>query len=672
MPTDHKLAVILFADIAGYTAMMQANEQTALELLSRFEEVLEDITPKFQGRIVKYFGDGCLLTFDSTNSSVDCAIALQKAFNETPAVPVRMGLHLGDVVFKNDNVFGDGVNIASRIESLGIPGAILLSKTIRDQIKNNAEFLLVCLGSFDFKNVLEPMEVFAVANPGFVVPRREEMQGKLKDKQKNVRRGTWVALGAVLLLLFIFILYNFITTGKQNVTHKSIAILPFKVMTGSSEDNLGAGIVDDIVSYLSKIKELDVKSNQSSKQYADTKKSLKEIGDELSVTSLVTGTIRQIGNRIHISAQLIDTETENTIWSEQYDKEVVQVFDLETEVATQIVNALKAKLTKQEQKDLSKRYTENVEAYKLYRKGRNFWGTRTKESYDSADVYYKKAIELDPDYPLAYAGLADLYTFNQKGLSQLEAIPIAREYAMKALSLDSTLTEARTTIAFIQFQFDYDWKGAKQALQKIIRDNPNYPIAHIYYGSTLLYTGKIKEGINEIKKALSLDPLSPVPNYVLGRSYYYAHEYDSAIVQIQKAITLFPNFKTSYVTLGLAFLQKELYAKAIDTFSKLPPLTNDQGNSGLYMLAYSYALTGNLTKAKTILEKVPNEFRLQWPLFSSYVYVGMGDTDAALTQLEYAYEARAIGMVFVKAEPVLDPIKNEPRFKALMKKMNLE
>lgn len=236
MSTDHKLAAILFADIAGYTALMQKNEQDALGLLNQFKEVLENITPKHQGRIVQYFGDGCLLSFDSSSNSVDCAIGLQKAFGETPLVPVRIGLHLGDVIFRNENVFGDGVNIASRIESLGIPGAILMSKTIRDQIKNKTDFLLVSLGSFEFKNVDEPMEIFAVANPGFVVPKREEMQGKLRTAiQKRISKK-WLATGIAALLTLLFTAWYFgrgsaSSPLSKETREKAIAVMSFENQT---------------------------------------------------------------------------------------------------------------------------------------------------------------------------------------------------------------------------------------------------------------------------------------------------------------------------------------------------------------------------------------------------------------------------------------------------------
>ncbi len=675
MDTDHKLAAILFADIANYTAMMQANEKNALAVLNRFEEALEDMVPKHQGQIVKYFGDGCLLAFDCTSNGVDCAIALQKVFNETPFVPVRMGLHMGDVVFKNDNVFGDGVNIASRIESLGVPGSILISKTIRDQITNKNEFSLVSLGYFDFKNVLESMEIFALANDGLIVPVKEKMSGKLKETQKKSSLRKWkITSGIFVLFIAAFLFYKNNFSPTEFVGEKSIAVLPFEnTGTENKEEYINDGITQDIINNLSKVSSLEkVIGWLSVRSFKKSTISVKQIASELGVATILAGTIQRQGDRIHIIAELIQVSSGKRLWGQDYNYNSKDLLSIQANVAKEIVNALQATLTKEEKKGLSKHYTENIEAYKFYGKGRYFWDQRTKESYDSAEMYYKKAIELDPEYALAYAGLADLYTFNQKGLSQREAIPIAREYAKKALSLDSTLTEALTTIAFIQFQFDYDMKTAKQAFQKIIHDYPNYPIAHLYYGNLLVYTGHFKEGINENKKALSLDPLSTVLNYVLCRNYYYGHEYDSSIAQFRKTLILNPKFKTAYVSAGLASLQKKLSADAIDAFSKLPPLSNDQGNSGLLMLSYAYALTGDLTKAKSTFEQVPEEFRIKWPYFVSYVYLGMGDTDGALTQLEYAYRDHAIGIVFIKTEPAFDLIRNEPRFKALLKKTGLD
>ena len=254
----------------------------------------------------------------------------------------------------------------------------------------------------------------------------------------------------------------------------------------------------------------------------------------------------------------------------------------------------------------------------------------------------------------------------------MEAIPIAKEYAQKALSLDSTLTEAWTTIGFIQSHFEYDWTGAKILFEKIIKNNPNYPIAHLYYGNVLLAFGKTDDALAETKKALALDPLSAVINYVLGREYFHTRKYDSAITQLRKNLNLNPKFINSYVPLGEAYTQKKLYTEAINAFSKLDSVTFDLGSNGFLFQSYVYYLSGDSTTAKSFFDKVSKQDLLRAPYLTACIYIARGNFNEALTQLEYAYQVRAIQMPFITVDPMLDPLRKEPRFKAIMKKMNLE
>jgi tetratricopeptide (TPR) repeat protein len=250
---------------------------------------------------------------------------------------------------------------------------------------------------------------------------------------------------------------------------------------------------------------------------------------------------------------------------------------------------------------------------------------------------------------------------------------IARDYTNKALMLDSDLIEALTTKAFIQSHFDNDWKGAKIAFEKIIRDNPNYAIAHLYYGNVLTFTGNIEAGINETKKALALDPLSSAINMVLGRSYYHERNYDQAITQLQKTIALNPKFWSAYGLLGNSFLQKKLYPQAIDAFSKLPPGMYDVGVTGILTMSYAYAFSGDTVKAKEEFNKISkDDYTKLAPVSIALFYIYMSNFDEALTQLERAFNAHALGMIMLKVDPVYDPIRNEPRFKALLKKMNFD
>jgi len=245
-------------------------------------------------------------------------------------------------------------------------------------------------------------------------------------------------------------------------------------------------------------------------------------------------------------------------------------------------------------------------------------------------------------------------------------------YARKALELDSSLVEAQTTLAFIQSHFNFDWQGAKVKFDKIIKNNPNYPIAHLYLGNVLLFTGHINEGLAETKKALSIDPLSSAMNHVLGRNYFHARKYDSAILQLQKSITLNPRFFQSYTNLGYCYLQKKQYAQALEAFSMLPPGMYDLGGHGNLVRCYGYAASGDKTKAMELLKATPSETQLKFPTLMSQINVALGNNEEAFNYLELGYKTRALPLIMLKIDPAWDPLRFEPRFKALLKKMNFE
>ncbi len=419
------------------------------------------------------------------------------------------------------------------------------------------------------------MEVFALSNEGLAVPRKEELTGKLKEiEKKSLRKKLTIAsAGLIILAAGFFIYQNFFRTANLSAVEKSIAVLPFEnVAVGDSEEYISDGITQGIINNLSKISSLQkVIGWFSVKSFKKTNKSVKQIAEELGVAVILTGTMQRNADKIRIIAELIDVNTNKRLWGNDYNYDWGNVLLIQSEVAQQIVTALRANLSPEEKKGLSKHYTENVEAYKFYRKGRWFSDKRTIESYDSAEANYQRAIQLDPDYALAYSGIADCYSLPPfKGLPELEAIAFAKTYANKALSIDSTLSEALTTIGFIQSAFDYDWAISKRTLEKAIELNPNYPMAHVFYGNLLQYTGEnTEEGINEIRKALNLDPLSASLNWILGRNYYYAHKYDSAYEQLKKTLTLFPDYWYTIETFVHVLLQRKNYSEAIEWCKKV-------------------------------------------------------------------------------------------------------
>ena len=669
---NRQLAAILFTDIVGYTAMMQKDEQNALAVTRHYVAALNEATETFHGKILNDYGDGSLCSFPSATEAVRAAVRIQQQLQMEPKVPLRVGIHVGELFFEGSKVMGDSVNVASRIQSLGCANSVLFSKEVFDKLRNQPEYKSVSLGKFEFKNVDEPLEIFALEREGLIVPKREQLSGKLKAiKKKSATKRIIVAAILLVLLLGSFLFYRSSVNPPGFTGEKSVAVLPFE-NTDTSEQYLTDGVTQDIINKLSKISSLQkVIGWFSVRSFRKTTQSIKQIADELGVAAILKGSVEKRDNKTYIIAELIEAGTNNRLWGDEFVYDSKDFLTIQSRVSSQIVTALHGNISADDRKKLDKNYTENIEAYKLYRRGRAFWDKRSRENYDSAEANYKRAIDLDPDYALAYAGLADCYTFNQTGASQLDAIPIAEKYARKALELDSTLVEAQTTLAFIQSHFNFDYQGAKINFERIIKNNPNYSIAHLYLGNLLHFTGNIDAGLAETKKALSLDPLSTITNFVLGRNYYFGGKYDSAIRQLQVSITLNPRFPQAHTFLGYCYLQKKLYPQALETFSRLPSGDYDGFHGGL-VRCYGYVASGDRARAMDSLKTIPRNTQLNYPVMMSQISVAFGNKDEALNYLELAYQNHALLMLTLKVEALWDPLRSEPRFKALLKKMNFQ
>ena len=519
----------------------------------------------------------------------------------------------------------------------------------------------------------EPVEVFALANEGLLIPDRKKVEGKLKEKKGYQKRYLIIFAAAVLLISGLLLFRSF--TGKTGNTIKSIAVLPF--LNGSNDkDNeyLGDGIAQEIISQISKINALEVIGWASSVSFKNINESLKEKADALGAQAIVSGSIQKEGDKVLIRVELTDADTGKRLWGEEYNRQWGDILNIQTEVAQKIADALNERLTPKEKTDLSKHGTENIEAYKYYRKGRWFWDKRTSKDQDSAEAYYKNALNLDPDYALAYSGLADIYAMNMKGLNQMDAIPIAKQYVAKALALDSNLSEALATSGLINCYFDYNWHNAKTLFEKAIRANPNYSFAHVLYGNLLQWNyDSTDAGLNEVKKGLSLDPLSTTFNWALGRNYFDARKYDSAYLQLKKTYIMDPGNYIPRGTYSSVLVQRKNFAEALNVLSELP-----SGSINLELdlkgpcISYLYAAMGDKVRAKSELEKSLKDFPNQSPYNVARALIAIGDFNKAIDYLERAYQSRDIRMWHIKVDPTLDPIRNEPRFRAILTKMHLE
>jgi TolB-like protein len=396
------------------------------------------------------------------------------------------------------------------------------------------------------------------------------------------------------LLAVSYFVYQHFFHASGFSGEKTIAVLPFENVGGPDrEEYVSDGITQDIINNLSKISSLQkVIGWFSVRSFKKTTKSLKQIADELGVAAILSGTIEKHEGKVHIIAELVEVSTNKRLWGDDFEYDSKDILSVQSKLVGEIISALKVNLTSEEKRVLIKNYTDNPEAYKLYRKGLYFWNQNNGAYFDSAKLYFKKALDIDPDYALAYSGLANCYIF-YKLPSQLEGIPIARAYAEKALSLDSNLTEATTTLGFIQSDFDYDWATSKVTLQKAIRVNQNYPEAHLFYGNLLQYTGENTErGIEEVKRALELDPLAARFNWILGRNYFLARKYDLAEEQLKKTLNLYPDHLYSKETLSLLYLEKKKFAEAFGLIRQFPEISYTNGPEQIYYLCYAYAVAG--------------------------------------------------------------------------------
>ena len=356
---DHRLAAIMFTDIEGYTALMQKDEDKALEFINRHREVFNSITSKYGGRILQFYGDGTLSTFESAIDAVNCGIEMQMSFKLNPMIPVRIGIHSGDVIFSKDGVIGDGVNVASRIESLAIPGSVFVSEKVFDEIKNQSFIQTISLGKFEFKNVTKPIEVFAITNPGLTIPDINDLNGNIKKEDKGpTKKSTnfssllstlkWAIIPFMAIVAGIFF-YNQgwinsspddINTSKE-LSDKSIAVLPFINDSGDSSNiYIINGLMEAILNNLQKINDLRVISRTSTERYRGSGKSMPEIAKDLNVRYLVEGSGQKLGEHILLNVQLIDAVSDSHIWSQQFERETSDIFNIQIEVAKSIADEI--------------------------------------------------------------------------------------------------------------------------------------------------------------------------------------------------------------------------------------------------------------------------------------------------------------------------------------------
>ena len=466
---------------------------------------------------------------------------------------------------------------------------------------------------------------------------------------------------------------NLILASKQ-----SIAVLPFVDLSPlKDQEHFCDGMTDEIIAKLSQIRELKVICRTSAMRYKNTDKDIKEIGQELAVTTILEGSIRKEKDDIRVTAQLINAEDSFRLWSDIYDRKLESVFMIQSDIAERIVHALQMRLSPEEIGQIDKTPTENIEAYNSYLKGRYFWNKRTGEGMRKAIAYFGQAIEEDPSYALAYSGIADSYCMLGIWcfLAPKEAFPKAEAAARKALELDDRLAEAHASLASVRAVYGWDWPEAEKIFKRALELNPNYTMARLWYGNLyLMPMGQLEKAMREVKRALELDPLSPIINYGVGDLLYSSRNYDQAIEAFQNVITLDPNFPPANYRLTWAYIKAGMYEEAFKKLEKSFRLWEHDEEKVITPVRLAYTKSGfkaAMEKAFDILAE--GSKTKYWPLVDLARYSAfLEKDDEALELLEKAYECHESGFYNIKTDPLFDNLRLDPRFKSLLKKTGLE
>ncbi len=640
MAATRRLAAIMFTDMVGSTASAQADEAGALKLRDEQAGLVRPLFAAHQGREIKSMGDGFLAEFDSALRAVQCAIDIQQHLHErnsqTGVTPIllRIGIHLGDVEQRETDIFGDAVNIASRIEPLSLPGGVCFSGEVFSQIRNKIPNKLEKLPPAPLKGLQVSMDVYQVVLP-------------------------WTGQG----------------TPPEHSGPTGIAVLPFTNISPDPKDEYFAdGLTEELISVLSQLRELRVIARTSVTPYKATSKGIAQIGAELGVSSILEGSVRKAGNQLRITAQLIDVVTQGHLWANSYNRELNDVFAVQAELATQVAEALKIELRATEKAQLGARPAVKSEAYLAYIKGRTLLHQGSDVARQAAKAQFELALSLDPKYAAAYSGLADATRLHGQWapyyIPRAEWEEPARRLIATALELDPNLAEAHASLASTLWS-DFDLPGAETEYQRALSLNPSYSLAHRWYAEFLEDEGRADEALVEFRLAEAADPLSPLNLMHFARLLVWLGKFDEAFSKIQKLAEIEPDGDLYHGGLRDYSLARSDIAQGLKEIRWFEDRRTDPRDKQRTR-AFYYAVSGEKEKARALLrqdEALPD--RPQSAQYTAWLYADLGDLDDCFRWLDKAIAAGRIDFAPWRLDPSLAHVRSDPRFQAVLKKLKL-
>ena len=770
MSQSRQLAAIMFTDIVGYTALMGKDSNKALELVRISKEIQKPLVEKHHGQWLKEMGDGAMAKFSTALDAVNCSIEIQEIARGKLDAKLRIGLHLGDITIENDDVYGDGVNVASRLESIADPGGIYISESIEKAIQGQTDVQAKYLGEVKLKNVAYGVRTYAVQGVGLPLPEvkadkelsghlwaevqrrgviraavtyvaaglllvlllretqnwitlpdwsltavltsllvcfpiamylawnyerspegfvrtssRESWQNPYSTAKRKPLTGSFVIAGLVLVIAVMYFYPGFHSSGqesetsesvmKSSIIDKSIAVLPFVNMSNDpDQEYFSDGMMEEILNHLMQIEDLKVTSRTTAMRYKRTDKSLAEIGLELAVANILEGSVRKQGNQVRITVQLIDVNTDQHLWSESFDRNLDDVFSIQSEVAQSVARSLQAEISPEIRIKIQSQPTTNTEAYNLYLQARFQIRTATSAGYAKATELLEKAIQLDPEFADAYVYLGlRKSAFSWTGLSRVksakEAVEIGRPYYDKALEIDPDNIQAHLSLARSYLWYEWDFEAADREYQILIDLTPNFS-----WTDFLIASGRFEEALERSKIRFELNPLSPGALTSRILSNYFNNQPTEALAAIGTALSgdIAGHYMISDASRVYLYLEK--YDKVIETIDRFFNEYEDvRSPRPLGTLAIAYYHLADLDKSNQLLQelkKQSEESSVGSPSFySAMVYAQMGEFDTAFEWLEKAYQDHEVEMYWLKVEPPFKPLHNDPRWQQMLDKV---
>ncbi|HQV55666.1 MAG: tetratricopeptide repeat protein [Chitinophagaceae bacterium] len=646
MSQSRQLAAIMFTDIVGYTALMGNDEQKAFAILSKNRDLQKPFIEQFNGKWIKELGDGVMASFNTVSDAVNAAIKIQEACNAAKDFKLRIGIHLGEVVFENDDVFGDGVNIAARIQSIAAPGGIYISESVYNNVSNKESIKTEFVKVEQLKNVKEPTRIYRVIT-GFddaVIAKMPVV--KIKRKKGILITSALVVMG--LVAVFIFKDSIFQKNSKAGVI-KSLAILPFEnLFNDSTLAYLTDGMPENLINRFSALEGIKVFARSATFGLADSNRTVQNLRKILNADMVLTGQLQKKGEGYFLNCELVDTENQNLIWGNKYELGTTDISRIEDSIITSLLNPLKISLISKSKIDQQNKPV-NPLAYAEYLKGRYMSYGSTAEESEKALSHFREAINIDPKYAKAYAAIAN-EKVNQalfSTASKNEIVNEARTALEAAKAMDPEIADIYSTEGALKFYYDWDWQGAVESYKKALELDPGNASIYIRYSATLADVGRYKEALPLAEKAVELDPVSISSLHNLGWVYYLAGNFRKSTEAFGKALELHPNWIWGHVkkTYGHIFLKE--YDKALPLARRAESLFKDGWGSELLQatLASIYKSCNEKEKSDSIISrfiKYATENTVKDPFNLSFIYYLKGDYEKAIEWEEKTIEKKSL------------------------------